>query len=58
MLNNPPLRGQIEVDQYIAAEDGVHTFHQLHTRIVRQVEPAEADVGTGRGMDLELIALR
>lgn len=57
MLNHAPLGSQIEVDQHVATEDDVHTLHECHASVVRQIEPAEADVGTSRGMHLELIAL-
>ena len=52
MLDDAPLRGKIEVNQDIAAEDDVHAFHESHGRILGQVQAAEFDVLANLGLDL------
>jgi hypothetical protein len=58
MLNDPPLGVQIEVDQYVSTENRVHAFHERHSCIIREIQPAEADVRTSRSIHPELITLR
>src|SRR5207302_6029799 len=57
VLNDSPLRGQIKIDEHIAAEDDVHALHERHPRIVGQVQAAEAHVPLHHRLHSQLLAL-
>ena len=58
VLDHSTLRGQIEVDENVAAKNGVHALHECHTRIIRQIKPAEAYAGADHRIHLQLVVPR
>src|SRR5262249_15621058 len=56
VLDHLFLGGQIEIDQDIAAEDDVHSLHESHAGIVRQIQPAETNAGANGLLNLQLIS--
>src|SRR5579862_1814270 len=43
VLDDARFRGAVEIDEYVAAENDVHAFHEQNFRVVLQIQPAERD---------------
>src|SRR5262252_1152303 len=58
VLDDAPLRGKIEIDQDVAAENHVEALHESHPRIIREIQAVESHGSARRGLHLKLIANR
>jgi len=55
MLNHAPFRGEVEIDEYIAAEDDVQTLHENHAGVIGKVQAAKGYAVAHKLLDLQLI---
>src|SRR5258708_12291605 len=51
------LRGGVEIDQHIAAENQIYTLHEKHPGVVLQVETAERDQLFHLGVYLQFLLI-
>ncbi len=56
MLDDAPLRGQIEVDQNIATKDDIDPFQENHLAVITEVDPVKTNMRFEQIIDDKLVA--
>jgi len=56
LLNHARLRGNVEINQHVTADNDVHRLHGRHLRIVEEVQPVEPDDRFQLRGDCEFVA--